>query len=314
MDALPDDLADLAGRVRNWGRWGDDDQLGTLNLIDDDAVRRGVAAATSGRRFSLALPLCEDGPQMGFIPGRENPTHDLFSLHLPAQPGDTPGTPGVFEWNDDAITLGTQAATHWDGLAHAAYGGHLYNGFPTGSVTASGASKCGIEGVGALASRGVLLDVARTLGVDRLDPSHALTPDELDAALDLARTTLEPGDVVLIRTGHLTRFHEGDRLTYATSAPGPSIETVSWFHDHDVAAVATDNLIFEAFPSTRDDIFLPVHFIHLVDMGLTQGQNWDLEALADDCAEDGRSTFLLVAPPEPILGGVGAPVHPVAIK
>lgn len=314
MDRLPDDLADLAARVRNWGRWGDDDQLGTLNLLDDAAVRRGVAEATTGRRFSLALPLCEEGPQMGFIPGRKNPRHEMFSLHLPAQPGDTPGTPDIFEWNDDAISMGTQAATHWDGLAHAAYGGTLYNGHPTAAVTESGAQRCGIELVGALVGRGVLLDVAAALGVDRLDRSHALSEDDLDAALELARTSLEPGDIVLIRTGHITLLTEGDRVTYGTTAPGPTVDTVEWFRRHDVAAVATDNLIFEAFPVARTDILLPVHFIHLVDMGLTQGQNWALEALAADCADDGRYRFLLSAPPEPIVGGVGAPVHPVAIK
>lgn len=315
MSSLPPDLVELAARVRNWGRWGDDDQLGTLNLIDDVAVRRGVAAATTGRGFSLALPLSEDGPQMGFIPGRENPTHEMIALHMRAQRGEAGRAEGAPMWNDDAFTMGTQACTHWDGLAHAAYDGHIYNGFPVESVTATGASRCGIEGVGALASRGVLLDLPRTLGVERLEPGHALTPDELDAAVELARTTIEPGDIVLLRTGHLQHFLTGDRVTYAASAPGPSLDTVAWFHDHDVAAVATDNLIFEAFPGTRDDeILLPVHFLHLVDMGLTQGQNWDLEALATDCADDGRSTFLLVAPPEPLVGGVGAPVHPVAIK
>ena len=314
MSSLPPDVAELAASVSNWGRWGDDDQLGTLNLCDDDAVRRGVAAVRHGRRFSLALPLSSDGPQMGFIPGRDNPTHDMFSLNLPAQPGDRPGTPGICVWNDDALSMGTQACTHWDGLAHAAYDGRIYNGFPDSSVTTDGAQRCGIHLVGALAGRGVLLDVARARGVHRLEPSHPITTDDLDAALELARTDLAPGDLVLLRTGHITRFHDGDRLTYATSAPGPTLDTVRWFHRHDVAAVATDNLIFEAFPSDRDDIVLPVHFVHLVNMGLTQGQNWDLEALAADCADDGQSTFLLSAAPEPIVAGVGAPVHPVAIK
>jgi kynurenine formamidase len=315
VSSLPPDIAELGARVRNWGRWGDDDQIGTLNLIDDAAVRRALGSATSGRRFSLALPLSVDGPQMGFIPGRENPSHDMIALHQRAQRGEAGRAPGAPEWNDDSFTMGTQASTHWDGLAHAAYDGHIYNGFPAASVTDAGASRCGIERVGPLVTRGVLLDVARARGVDRLDPGHALTPDDLDAAVELARTEIEPGDVVLIRTGHIQLFFAGDRVTYGASAPGPSLDTVEWFHTHDVAAVVTDNLIFEVFPGTRDDeILLPVHFVHLVDMGLTQGQNWNLEELAADCAEDGRSTFLLSAPPEPLVGGVGSPVHPVAVK
>jgi len=314
VSTLPDDVAEVAARVRNWGRWGTDDQLGTLNLCDAAATRRGTEAVRHGHRLSLALPLSADGPQMGFIPGRENPVHDMVAVHMPAQPGDAPGTPGIAVWNDDAVAMGTQSCTHWDGLAHAAYDGHIYNGFPDSTVTDTGAARCGIHLVGALAGRGVLLDVARALGVDRLEPSHPISPDDLDAAVELAQCDLAPGDIVLLRTGHITRFHEGDRLTYATSAPGPTLDTASWFHRHDVAAVATDNLIFEAFPGDRTDIVLPVHFVHLVDMGLTQGQNWDLEALANECADDGRYTFLLAAAPEPLVAGVGAPVHPIAIR
>jgi kynurenine formamidase len=306
---FPQDVADLAAEVRNWGRWGDDDQLGTLNLIDNEARRRGAACVHDGKAFSLAIPLSSDGPQMGFVPGRKNPEHTVFAV------GETMGVePGAQAWNDDAISMGTQSCTHWDGLAHATYGGHIWNGNPADSVTEAGAACCGIHHVRTLVSRGVLLDVARVHGVDRLPGGHALTEDDLDAAVDQAGTTIEPGDVILLRTGHMQLFHRGDRMAYATSAAGPGLATVRWFHRHDVAAVAIDNLIFEVFPGERDDVLLPVHFLHLVDMGLTQGQNWDLEELAADCADDGRYTFLLSASPEPVLNGVGAPVNPVALK
>lgn len=306
---FPADIAELAARVSNWGRWGDNDQLGTLNLLDGAAVRRGLACATTGRTFSLALPLSSDGPQMGFIKGRKNPEHTMFTLHMAM--GDAPGAPA---WNDDSITMGTQSCTHWDGLAHASYGGHIYNGFGADSVTEHGATRCGIDLVGAVVGRGVLLDVARANGTDRLEAGHSITSDELDAAVEMAATAIEPGDIVLVRTGHMQLFLGGDRRAYAIGAPGLSLDTVEWFHRHDVAAVATDNLIFEVFPGARTDVILPVHFLHLVDMGLTQGQNWNLEELANDCASDGRYTFLLSASPEPVAGGVGAPVQPVAIK
>jgi kynurenine formamidase len=92
------------------------------------------------------------------------------------------------------------------------------------------------------------------------------------------------------------------------------MQSVSWFHERGVAAVATDNLSFEVFPGENDGVMLPVHMLHLVEMGLVQGQNFDLEALAVDCADDGRYAFLLSATPEPIVGATGAPVTPVAIK
>jgi kynurenine formamidase len=307
---LPDDITALGAELRNWGRWGDDDQRGTLNLIDDEARRRGAACVRAGKAFSLALPWSAAGPQLGFIPGRDNPTHTMTQVNAAVTDPD-----GVC-FNDDAVAMGLQAATHWDGLAHVSYGGRLYNGYSAASVTDAGAARLGIERVGALASRGVVLDVARTLGLDRLPGGHAIGADDLDAACEAAKVTVQSGDVVLVRTGHVTHLHgpEPDRAAYGFYTPGPAVDAARWFHDHDVAAVAIDNYAFEVFPGERDDAFLPVHYLHIVEMGLTQGQNWDLEDLAADCADDGRHTVLLVAPPEPVVGGTGAPVHPVALK
>ena len=305
---FPDDLAELARRVNNWGRWGDDDQLGTLNLIDDAARRRGVDAVVDGRAFSLAIPLSPDGPQMGFIPGRINP--EMEFLHYPASFGE----PDDFMWHDDVIKMGTQACTHWDGLGHATYRGVGWNGFDDSVIHEEGPSPCGIDLVKTLVSRGVLLDVARALGVDRLDAGYTIQPADLDAAVELAGVELEPGDVLLVRTGHMQWFREGDRMTYASSGAGPALASAEWFHAASCAAVAIDNLIFEPLPFERDDVVLPLHFIHLVEMGLTQGQNFDMEELADDCAADGRYSFLLSASPEPVAGGFGAPVNPVALK
>ena len=92
------------------------------------------------------------------------------------------------------------------------------------------------------------------------------------------------------------------------------MQSVKWFHSRGIAAVATDNLSFEVFPPEDDNVFLPVHMLHLVEMGLVQGQNFDVEALSADCADDGRYEFLLVATPEPIVNAAGAPTTPVAIK
>jgi kynurenine formamidase len=309
---MPPEYTELAAKVRNWGRWGSDDQLGTLNFIDDAARRRAAACVKTGRAISLAIPMNERGPQMGFIKGRINPVHTMVQVNSSMMGG--PPVQGQC-WNDDLIVMGCQAATHWDGLAHASLDGVLYNGYPSlETVTAEGAHKLGIHNVKTLVGRGVLLDVARLHGIARLEGGYALTAADLDAACEQAEVVIAPGDIVLIRTGHITHFLEGDKMTYATKASGPSMQTVEWFHRHQVAAVAIDNLIFEVFPCERPDLFLPVHFLHLVEMGLTQGQNWNMEALSADCADDGRYTFLLSASPEPIEGGTGAPVNPVVLK
>jgi kynurenine formamidase len=161
----------------------------------------------------------------------------------------------------------------------------------------------------------VLLDVARALGVERLDPGYGIRSEDLDAALNVAALDVQPGDVVLVRTGFIQLFKARDREGYAAGQqPGLTMATVPWFRDRDVAAVATDTFTFEVWPCEDEKMLLPVHLLHLRDMGLTQGQNFDLEALGADCADDRVYEFLLEASPLPFTGGCGSPVNPVAIK
>jgi len=307
---LSPEFVDVAKRVSNWGRWGDDDELGTLNLIDDAAVRRGAACVRTGKRFSLALRLDQRGPQVGGIPGRINPLRTMIAIN-----SEFVGTPDGFCTSDDVVTMGLQAATHWDGLAHVSYSGQIYNGYDASTITVDGASKCGIARVSSLTSRGVLLDVAGALGVERLDPGYPIRVADLDLALAQSGVDLVAGDVLLVRTGFMQLFKARDREGYAAGhQPGLTMETVEWFHARDVAAVATDTFVFEVWPCEDPQMLLPVHLLHLRDMGLTQGQNFDLEALAADCADDGVYEFLLEASPLPFTGGCGSPVNPVAVK
>ena len=307
---------DLQRRVRNWGRWGADDEVGTLNLITPDVVKAGRDCTRTGRMFPLAVPLQKDGIQVGLIPGRDNPSRTLFMINEGLDPE---GGPDLFHASDDVVRLGLQAGTHWDGLSHVSYSGLLYNGFEASTITAAdGATRNGIEKVGALCSRGVLLDVARCKGVDTLDCPYAITAADLDEAAEMGGVEVRPGDIVLVRTGRMRLYHESGGAAYSLgpgedrSNAGLSLSTVPWFYDRDVAAVANDTLAFEVYPS--EDVHLAVHLLHIVDMGMTQGQNWDLEALSAACAEDGVYEFFLAATPEPFVGCVGSPVAPVAIK
>jgi kynurenine formamidase len=301
---------DIAKRVNNWGRWGADDELGTLNLITGQAVRDAVATVRTGHRFSLALPLQQQGVQTGMIPGRVNPLHTMVALNWEMF------GPGAIATSDDVVTLGLQAATHWDGLGHVSHGNRIYNNRPANTtITAhEGALRSGVEKAGPVLGRGVLLDVARARGLDRLPPGHLVTTHDLDAAVELAHTEIRAGDILLVRTGQIQLYLGGDRDGYAYPSPGLSLRTPEWFHARDVAAVANDTLTFEIFPPEIDGLYLPVHALDLVEMGMMQGQNWNLEELAEDCAQDGRYAFLLSAPPEPFTGGVGSPVVPVAVK
>jgi kynurenine formamidase len=308
-------FTETAARVRNWGRWGDDDQLGTLNLIDDAARLRAAACIKSGRAFSLGLELSERrGIQIGIVPGRINPLRTMTHLNTPLS-----GDPAWICSNEDIVVMGTQAATHWDGLSHVSYDGHIYNGYPASSVTAAGASRCGIHMVRTLVSRGVLLDVARAKGLEVLEPGYPIQPEDLDAACKLAHIRVVPGDIVLVRTGQmvhlaLDRQRPRDLSRYVSPTPGLTMTTADWFHSHDVAAVAIDTFPLEVLPCEEEETFLPVHLLHLVEMGMTQGQNWVLDELAADCSGDGIYEFFLDASPLPFVDGTGSPLNPIAIK
>jgi kynurenine formamidase len=129
----------------------------------------------------------------------------------------------------------------------------------------------------------------------------------------LAGTHVRAGDIVLVRTGQIQVYLAGDKHGYGYPSPGLSVRTPEWFHARDVAAVANDTLTFEIFPPEIEDLWLPVHALDLVEMGMLQGQNWNLEELSTACGEERRYTFLLSAMPEPFVGGTGTPVAPVAL-
>jgi len=309
---LTPQLRDLATRVSNWGRWGVDDERGTLNLITADAVLRGAAAIRGGRAFSLAIPFDATGPQWDNVhmPERTNPELRTHTVNV-----SFTGDPRDFTTSDDSFRMGSQAATHWDALSHVGYEGKLYNDTDESVINAAeGARRLGIEQFGPVATRGVLLDIARLHGVDYFDTNYAITGADLDQAAAAGGVTIESGDAVLVRTGHMHYLRAGDKMRYSTPAPGLSSQSIEWFHDHDVAAVATDTITFEVYPPENPAVFLPVHMIQLRDMGLVQGQNFHLDELAADCRGDGQYDFLLVATPLPLTGAVGAPVAPTAIK
>jgi kynurenine formamidase len=303
-------LRDLARRVSNWGRWGTDDERGTLNFVTPEVVRRAAACVRRGTVFSLGLPFGVDGPQIG-QGGRVNPIHLMSAVD--GRLGADPDGP---RYADDFVTMPLQCATQWDSLAHVFYDGKLYNGFPASTISAAGAARNSIDRLGpGVVSRGVLLDLARTGGVERLPPGHAITPAELEAAERRAGLRAERGDVVLVRTGHLGVFTgDGDRVGYMRQMPGLGVACVEWLHAREVAAVASDTMAVEVIPFEDPTVTLPVHQLCIRDMGLTLGEMFDLDGLAEDCARDGVYEFLFSAPPLKVTGGVGSPLNPLAVK
>jgi kynurenine formamidase len=191
---------------------------------------------------------------------------------------------------------------------------------PAGDVVTSlGDAVTGIETVAdVFAGRGVLLDVARVVGTDgELPDGFAITTEHLQTTIDVQGPTLivGRGDIVTVRTGRLSRARRDVWADYAGGdSPGLSFTTSDWLHDTEIAAIATDTWGFEVRPNEFDHAFQPLHQVAIPHIGLFLGEMWDLDALAEDCANDGTYDFRLTAAPLPVSGAVGSPVNPIAVK
>lgn len=309
--AASDRFEELAVEVSSWGRWGPLDERGALNLLDLDGTL-GIEWS-DGAVMPLGLPVDAAGPRTLGNQRRVWPTLSLLA-HDTRYLDD----PDDSAWSEDVLTTGLQAGTHWDALAHVSWRGQIYNGHGVDTITAEhGATKCGIDKVGPLVTTAVLIDLAATAGVTFLENGTLITPGDLDAACRKAQVDVRPGDVVLVRTGAMSRWLAGpgaEKKAYVSGSPGFSIECAPWFAQRGVAALATDTQNPDAFPSAEETgLLMPFGVLALQRMGMLLGQNFVLDDLAAACTARGRHRFVLSATPLPVTGGLGSPVQPVAL-
>lgn len=314
-------VREMCTKYSNWGRWGEDDQAGTLNFATAERIAAAAELITSGKAFSLSIPFDDKGPQTGGF-GRFNPIHLMIRDGADVVANTTVrdfygGVDRHIRGTDDMVIMCLHGATHWDALAHIMHEGRMYNGYPADLVSSRGALKNDIARVrDRVAGRGVLLDVPRFKRKPWLEAGDAITGADLEACARAQGVEVGPGDFLLIRTGQLTEVRHREKWAdYAGGpAPGLGLESVAWVHEKQVAAIATDTWGAEVLPNQTRDVFQPLHIIMIVYMGLTIGEMFDLDALADDCAADGRYQFFFTAAPLRITGGVGSPINPIAIK
>lgn len=314
-----DGLRKLAKKLNNWGKWGPNDELGTLNYVTPQAVAKATALVKKGKVFHLGIELNMSGPQRHGVSRRFNPIHVMFSSGA-----DTIAGTNKTGWGgaDDMIVMATQGGTHWDALCHIhAEGGKMWNGYDARLCYGEGAEKNGIEKYrNKLIGRGVLLDVARYKNKPALEPGYEITSEELDAVAAWAKVKVEPGDFLLLRTGKmettLERLKQGEGWGdfAAGDEAGLGIETAEWLQEKQVAAIAADNWGVEVRPNKTPDMMQPWHRVVLPHMGLLMGENLNLKELSQDCFEDKQYEFLFVAPPLLITGGAGTPINPYAVK
>ncbi|WP_105034571.1 cyclase family protein [Cryobacterium aureum] len=311
------EIAARAEAYRNWGRWGEDDVLGTLNFIDGAKRIEAAALVREGTVVSLSQSFDTDGPQKGWR-RRTNPVHTMTDTGVDAERGNQ-GFPHGIGGADDVIAMPLQCSTQWDGLGHIFDHGFAWNGRAAGDVvTSEGDLVTGIEhAASVVVSRGVLLDLGRHLESEtgELPDGYAISADELDSCATAQDVMIGRGDIVLVRTGRLARARREGWGDYAGGpSAGLSLSTAGWLHRTEIAAVATDTWGFEVRPNEFDvPSFQPLHQVAIPNIGLTIGEMWDLDELARSCAERARWDFLLSAPPLAITGAVGSPINPVAI-
>lgn len=304
----------MADKVNNWGRWGPDDQIGTLNYVTPEIIADASRLIRRGAVFSLALEFNQDGPQKGWG-GRFNPVHTMLATGTDAVAG-TQDARGI-RYADDMVTMPLQCGTQWDGLAHVFYGDAMWNGYDARLVDSRGAQKNGIEHTRArMQGRGVLLDIPRMLGGDYLADGYGIGIEELESCARKQGVEIRKGDFVIVRTGQMEAcLARGDWGGYAGGdAPGLRFETAEWIHRKQIAAICCDTWGCEVRPNESTDIFQPWHWIVIPKTGITMGEIFFLRDLAEDCARDGVYEFFFAAPPLPITGAVGSPINPIAIK
>lgn len=287
-------------QISNWGRWGADDELGTLNLITP-AVRKAAAALVrDGVAVSLALELNTVADELNANPFRHNRTLAEFGGHRVA--GD-----------EYSVQYHGFAHSHLDGLPHFAHKGKMYNGVPIDALADPKTQTLGIHNFHAgVFARAVLVDVPLMLGKSSMEPGTAVTVADLEAWEKRVGLRVGAGDVLLIRTGRWERVRRQGQWNFLEKAAGAHASIAQWLKARDVAVIGCDG-VSDVMPSNVEGLVNPLHALVLVGLGMPIFDNLDLDAVAAQAQRRGRWEFLLTAAPLRVRGGTGSPLNPIAV-
>jgi kynurenine formamidase len=298
-----------SSQIGNWGRWGDTDEHGALNLLTPEVVLRATQACRTGKVYNLGLPVQRSGVPVFDYRGAPQ----RLTLTSQTDEGNFAeyGAPSGLGANEDVLVIAAHNGTHVDALCHVYSDGQMYNGFSKDSFSSQGgAGHCGIEKTGGFAAHAVLADLAGHMGVECLDPGYRISGAEIEACLAAQGVSVQQGDALLVRTGWLDLF---GRLAAASepapfAQPGLSLSCVDFIRDNQLAAVGADNAAIECIPFD-DDRFLAVHIELLVKLGIPLVEHLQLGPMAADKCY----SALFVVAPMLVTGGTGSPVNPIAI-
>lgn len=300
-----DELARMAVELRNWGRWGAEDERGALNLITDEKRAQAAGLVAEGRSVSCARPL-------PVAPAPENPTpvaHHMISG------GDAVSAESRFGISRDyfAIAPHGMATTHLDALCHIFYEGKMYNGFDKSEVRTDGAKRNSImSGADGIVSRGVLLDIPPLRDAEFLEPGERVTVAELEGAEARQGVRVEAGDILLVRTGRDRRKESRGAGAPMDGLAGLDAGCLPWVRQRDVALIGCDG-VTDAMPSGIEGWPMPFHQVAIPAMGIHLIDNMYLERLLAACVERDRWEFLFALAPLRLEGGTASPLNPLAI-
>lgn len=308
----------LAGGPSNWGRWGADDEVGSLNYLDAAQVLRGAAAIRNGDTFTLQRLIGHpDGDPIwpGRAQAKRTMVRDESHYHGPGALTSR----GGYHSADDSIEMSLQGSTQCDALGHVWFDGLLYNGYDA-STTIGGLDRASVAPLGerGIVGRGVLLDIARWRGKPTLEPGEAVELADLLACAEAQDLQIERRDILLIRTNFLQRYYDlGPQRFYdGFIEPGLvySPELVEWFASMEIPNLVTDSIANERTVHEPSGVALVLHNALMRNLGVVFTELCDLENLASACASDGRYEFMYVAAPLKVARATGSPVNPVAIR
>jgi kynurenine formamidase len=295
--------------VKNWGRWGPDDELGTLNLITPERVRAAAGLVHSGRRVSMAIPI-------NTIAGPDNPNP---ATRFVTQAHDVPVDGSKVRFGLDWLGMAAHGDchTHVDALCHISYDGQTYNGRVANEImlsTGAIAQDMAVVSEGVV-GRGVMLDIAGMRGIDWLEPGEAITAADLDACLEHQGVDIGEGDILVLRTGHHARrlaLGPWDNGPDGEGKAGVHVDAIPWMHERGIAAFLPDG-DGETVPSVVEGITYPIHPLQVVAMGMLVSDSLQFEELIAACREEQRYEFMVVGLPLRLPGGTGCPWNPIAI-
>lgn len=292
-------------KLSNWGRWGEEDQIGALNFITPEKIIEASRIITKGKVYSLALPI-----NMHNTPYDKQLRVPPFHV-LTRDGGDYAAgakRAGGVQFADGYVFLNTHGSTHMDALSHVWYEDKIYNGFSDHSIKSKGAKYCGIDQVKGIVTRAVLLDIPSYKGVEHLEAGEVISPEDLDQCAKSQGVTIKSGDMLFIRTGWL-KVLEKDPEKFEEYEPGIGEECVEWIAKKEIIGIAADNLAVEVKPEQRHGAVIPVHMKALRDLGVYFMELFNFEEMANDKVYE----CMFVAAPLSITGAVGSPLNPLAI-